>query len=285
MYHYVHNAVYRIGCVILTGILITGCEFSGPGAGKTLSPEEQKALIEEWKILAQGGLDPMNLAAGEELTGRLARSGAAQLLPLLDLLGDANADPTAKVFATSCLMPFVTVELQDLIIALTAPEQEATTRACAVRLLGRVPTPETTERLWALVEDAESRVSFEAHMMLVLHGEKAIQKHFPALWRDGNLSNEQRTQWVLMLPEEYASSCMPVLREALSDVALELPARQQALKFLIREGREESDLAVLRSILEKEPDTILARDVEEGLPMLEQRIAEGAISTTVQKEQ
>ena len=39
---------------------------------------------------------------------------------------------------------------------------------------------------------------------------------------------------------------------------------------------EEADLAALRIILEQEPGTILARAVEEGFPVLEQRITAGS---------
>lgn len=271
--------------VTLSAILVfSGCEFGGPGADKTLDPEDRDALIEEWKRLSQGGLDPMNLAAGEAVAARLARRGPEELLPLLALLGATESSPTAKVYVTSCLTPFVTIDLQEPILALTVTEQEATTRACAVRLLGLIPSPDTTQRLRDLVSDPELRVRFEAHVMLVLHGDMDILALYPNLWDSGKLSEEQRSQLVMILPEDHAATLLPILREALIDVALDLPARQHALKLLAQEGHTEADRAALRKILEQEPETILAQAVEQALPTVEQRIANGTPPETADKD-
>jgi len=201
----------------------------------------------------------------------MAELGPEGLAALLDLLGEENTPPVAKVLVVMSITPFIQLEHGPRLIALTQPDRETTTRTCATHLLGFINTPQAEARLRELSQDPERRVRVEALLVRIMLGDQAALAKARDVWRDPETNERERTQLLLMIPEAEAAQFVDLYTEALSHPDLELVSLMHAVSVLGRAGAPSAVPALracassetaapdLRALANSAADAIVAR--------------------------
>lgn len=230
---------------LLAGLGISACV-------KESSAPNTDALVQEWKSIPKAGYQGMQTKRAEAISAELAKSGMAGLSPILDVLGDAKGDPVSKVLAVMCLTPYLSPEFAPRLLEMTREDQETTTRVCATHLLSFLTPPEVQQRIKELVNDKERRVKMEASLALMMNNDADVLKHVAELWKNPETTASERSQMMLVFPEQHAPEYMDLIKEAAKDENLEIPARTKAVSILGRIG-DASVLDVLTTCAEKDP--------------------------------
>ncbi len=259
------------------GVLVlfaaVGCIPSEPppeneGAARA-TPE---ALVEEWLELAKTAKENANNPRCFEIAGLLTAYGPDALAPLLDVVADPDSDPHAKLLATLCLEGAAHPEMLPRLIALTRPEHDGTTRACATKLLGRIQDPQTDALLKGLFEDPERRVRLAAWLGMTARGDaearRALLEHY--VRPDANL--RERAAILSVLASHPQASDLRLLMVAVNDKGLTEDSRVLAVAALGRLG-DPSVIEALRKCAEQEPEGAVRSMVETAIEALEARQA------------
>lgn len=157
-------------------------------------------------------MDQLDYSAAVMIGERLAAADRLDLL--FATLGDAAANPKAKLLAVVSLTPLLRPEMTTQLAALTESDRETTTRACAAKLLGFIDDDGARARLRGLMNDAERRVRVTALLMLArAHDAQAVEA-LPALWADPETTTADRVELVLSLPDETSAKFEGIYKEA-----------------------------------------------------------------------
>ena len=249
--------------------LVAGCggkEQPAP-AQREMTREE---LIEAWMHIPEAGRDQMNVQAATAIALKLAESGPEGLEPILEVLGDPEAAPLAKVLAVASLTPLVSPEMAPRLISYTQADRDSTTRACAANLLGLLDLPAARERLHALVDDPNSQVRVAALMVLLRQGEAVALDAVRELWKDPDTTWEQRTEVVLAVPEKQAAEFLDIYRDALLDQQFEPHVRVHAATVLGRYGGAE-EIPALAEAAGTDPAARVRALAQSGIELIESR--------------
>lgn len=259
------NAAFTAGC---GGPQVPQSDAALPPPGDDPKVE---ALMLAWQELAKADFAELDVPRAMMLVQRMAELGPDGLTALLDLLGEENTPPVAKVLVVMSITPFIQVEHGPRLIALTQPDRETTTRACATHLLGFINTPQAEARLRELSQDPERRVRVEALLVRIMKGDRAALAKARDVWRDPETNERERTQLLLMIPEAEAAQFLDLFTEALSHPDLELLSLRHAVSMLGRAGTPSAVPALracassetvdpdLRALANSAADAIVAR--------------------------
>lgn len=230
-------------------------------------------LVDKWQTLANAGRNKLDPNVAVAITAELARRPNG-LDPLLNILGDAETDPVAKMLAVISLNDHVSEDIQDRLVAMTQPERETTTRVCAAHLLGRLDTAAARKRLQELRNDEERRVRVEAELMLVMQREpEALDTLREAVWDAPGTTAAEKEQLVLFLPPERAEAYRDIYIEAATDETLSVTTRTKAIDTLGRLTHP-SVAEALRTVAEKEPVPKIRNLAQVALEAVEARLEE-----------
>ncbi|HNR30190.1 MAG TPA: HEAT repeat domain-containing protein [Candidatus Hydrogenedentes bacterium] len=195
------------------------------------SPEE---VYRQWLALADAPVDRIDFSAAVMLGEQLAAADRMDLV--LDALGSPEANPKVKVLAVVTLTPLVRPEMESRLAELTAAANEATTRACAVKLLGFIDSDTARARLRELMGDAEHRTRVTATLMLARARDAEALDALPALWADPETGTSERIELVWSLPDEASERFAPIYKEAALDLELDPEVRIRAVTALGKIG-------------------------------------------------
>lgn len=213
------------------------------------TPEQ---LVDAFKQIAARGAGNWDLQSAQNIVIGLKASPRG-VDPLLDIVGDPQADKLAKVLAVICLSPEITPEMAPRLTEFTQPDKDATTRACATHLLGLVKTPEADARMQALIGDPEHTVRSAAILVLgAFRNDPAALAELPALWQDAETTNDDRNQILNMVSEEQVREHQELFKDALANQDLNIKARERLATVLGMVG-DEAVLEVLDKVAAEDP--------------------------------
>jgi HEAT repeat protein len=239
-------------CVaVVAAALLIGCGGSNdttiPPVANVGGNADMDILFARWEALAEAPADELDFQ--QALSYTMALAEADELDRILNVLGDIDANPKAKVLAVVSLSAFLSHGMVDQVLALTQPGHETTTRAGAAKLLGtmllshmRPPavegmiTPPTEEdltaaraRLRELASDEEHKVRFTAATLLARVGDEAALDQLVTLWHAEETDANERMELVYSLPQESGETFKEIFKQAAVDTTLDPEVRQRAL--------------------------------------------------------
>lgn len=266
-----HRLIYT-GMIVVLASCLAGCGIKGaPPETRALSPEE---ILEAWKEIPKAGLDNMDTTTAVFLAQRLSEFGTEALTPLIDVIGNPESSPDAKILAVISLTPLLEAGMVPRLNELTAPGLDSTTRSCAAHLLGLIESPESVVRLRQLSEDAEQQVRMAAIIVLVMRQDPEILRRLPEIWQDPHITAKQREDLSYVLPDDFASGHLDLMASIVTDEELAMDARQRAILFLGRHG-DDSVLPALRRCVDTATDPELRELAAGAIAAIEERAASG----------
>ena len=237
------------------------------------SPGEPPASVtpfEQWQRLARAPYDELDHIRAVEVTLQLYQRGELNLI--LDVLADPDSTPVAKVLTVVSLTPFLSEDLIEPLTALTGPDHDTTTRACAAKLLGTMLLPDmrppenangpaqpdparlaqVRTHLRALMGDAEPRVRVTALTMLAREGDEAALAQINDVWHDPSSDANARMEIVRSLPPHEAEPYKAIYLGAAVDATLDADLRRTAV-IRLGEMAGEDVLATLEQAAAEDP--------------------------------
>lgn len=235
-------------CALLLALVLPGL-----GCGGT-PPETRETTVEEyldrWFLAAAGGSANLDLATATAITDTLIRRDPRNLQLFFNILADDATDPVAKLLAMLCLMPYLDPDMTPLIVEMTQPGFETTTRACAAHMLGVLDSRTAEARLRELLEDPERRVRMAAALVLLTRDDEEILAQVETFWADPETTDPEREQMVLVLLGREHAEFLGIYEEAARIPDLSPAARERIIEFLGRHGQA-SSIAALDALAEE----------------------------------
>lgn len=271
--------------ILAAGLLL--CAFLAACTPRQAAPVRRELtreeLVDAWKRLPAAGKDNLDVQTAKIIGMKLAEDGAAGLQPIFEAMGDPQGDPLAKVLAvitvTAVLIekPELKPQLEGELLRLTAAGQETSTRSCAAHLLGHyVETPAADARMRELLQDPELRVRHAATLACIARQFPEAMANLDAFWKDPETTPEERTQFLLVLPEDARHTRF--FKEGALDDKVDLASRLHAVSVLARSG-DASVLDALGHIAETAEDVELRHSASAAKAVIEKglnTIATGA---------
>jgi HEAT repeat protein len=233
------SSLRLLAAVLVLGGFVAACSpRQAAPARRELTREE---LVDAWKRLPAAGRDNLDVQTAKIIGMKLAENGVEGLRPIFDALGDPQGDPLAKVLAvitvTAVLIekPELKPQLEGDLLRLTEAGQETSTRSCAAHLLGHyVETPAADARMRALLKDPEVRVRHAATLACIARQFPEAMAELDAFWKDPETTPEERTQFLLVLPDDARHTRF--FKEGALDEKVDLASRLHAVSVLARSG-------------------------------------------------
>ncbi|MFP4502489.1 MAG: HEAT repeat domain-containing protein [Candidatus Hydrogenedentota bacterium] len=234
-------------------------------------PTDTDVVFSKWQSLAEAPANELDFEQAMQYATALAE--AHELDRFLQVLGDSEASPKAKVLAVVSLSPFLSHEMVERVVALTQPAHDTTTRASATKLLGTMLlpqmkppavegmiTPPTEEdlaqvrtRLRELAADDEHKVRFTAATLLARTMDEGALDQLLTLWNDEATDANERMELVYSLPPESGGTFTEIFKQAAKDPALDPEVRQRAVMEL-GFTNDPAILDLLVEVSESDPD-------------------------------
>lgn len=234
------------------------------------SPEpEPEELLQDWLKLADVPVPDMDFGKAQLIGNRLAEAKRLDLI--LNVLGDAAANPKLKVLAVVSLTAMANTGIETRLLEFVAADREATTRACAAKLLGLVNSDTARDRLKTLIDDPEHRVRVTAILMLLRAGAPEALAKIPEIWASPETQISERTELVLSIPEAALSEFSPLLVEAAGNHDMDYESRRRAITALGRLGGAEA-IPVLEAAVADDPIPALKELAQDSLSAVRDRM-------------
>ena len=256
----------RLAVYLCMAGLAAGCWSKPPQVART-TPEE---LHRQWLQLADASVQDMDIATAQEIGSQLNEAGRLDLI--LGTLGDASANPKSKLLAVVSLLPFVGPEMFPTLETYVGLDKEATTRACAAKLIGLIATDAARACLESLMQDTEHRVRVTATLMLARDGLPEAVTKLRELWTAPDTTASEKTELVLSIPETQLGLFQDILLTAAVNQELDQDSRARAITALGQYG-DNTALAVLENSAANDPIPALRQMAAESLAALRERVA------------
>lgn len=279
--------LFGVRSILLLGMLLPSCAPVEPLPSEETSPqqtptvsvgqqsEEPAALVAEWLafVHAYDG-DQSQVSAAVALVERLAFTGPGALDPLIDVLADPESSPYAKVLTVQCVAPYMSYEYLGKLTPLAQQENDVTTRACAVALIGQFNHADVVPILRESLDDSERRVWFSAVLGLAHNGDTSSQQRRIELYAAPETVATEKVQIIESILGNARVEDVAVLAMALADVAKMAPLHKGIAQALGRVGNAEA-LDSLRQAQESGDET-LREIAQSAIAAIEERMAEAA---------
>lgn len=234
---------HRVGGGLLIAVLAS-CIPSEPDSTKpaeeqlvrTLASKTADELMREWFDLAKDPKAQLGQPRPIQIGIELSNLGPAHLMPLLDVVGDPNSTPGAKVLAVMSLRAVIQPDMASRLQTMTAAGNDATMRACAVDLLSVLPSPDLASVLKSLTDDPEKRVRLAALLGLARRNDADARAGLTALYRAADTTISERSAILLAISDTAQTSDFPLLAEGVADETIDAQTRVSAASALGRVG-------------------------------------------------
>jgi len=261
-------------CVLICALVLIASACGRKEAEKAPArPATPEELVAEWKNIAAnpGVRGELDIDGATVIGEALALQGPNGLDPIMDVLGDAAADPRTKMLAVMTIKPYIQKENVPRLIAMTGPEFDKITRANAGHLLGWLREPDAEARALELLDDADPWVRMAAFHVTLLRGEPKALAMVEAVWADADTLLQDRSQIVNGLPATKAPEHLHIFAEALDIEGLEPSALLRAITFLAQFG-DSATVPTLEKAIEDARDPEFRAAAEEALAGLKSRL-------------
>ena len=243
--------------LILCAFLTQGCFPTTPPAapgkttGKPAVQKSQATLIAELKEILR---DPEANATSMQpymICDELAMKGPTALAPIVQMLGEAETTPETMIF----ILQAININMRPSYLPFIEPlldSQDPVTRSCATQLLGAIKTPESTELLFKLREDADHGIRFTAWSGLAQHEIEPQRTDFVTYYTDPEVSDLQKKEIIRIMvtnPKEPDTDIMVI---ALLEEDLVPPLRAAIVNSITDLGSSRH-IAALHKSMELEP--------------------------------
>ena len=266
-------------------MILWGCG-SGPATPPPPVAEPPEQLVAQWTALATAA-DKDNLEVGKasEIVAKLAAQGPDNLIPLLDVLANKDADPYEKVMVVMTTMPALSKSHEPKLIELTGPQIDSVSRGCAAHLLGillqrRAGTQQGVVRLKELMADPDRHVRNAAILVMELVGDPEGVLKALDLWPSPDATSEERTSIVLNMPQQAVLQNTKIYAEAVLDTKLSADARKRAIRDLGMVG-DATVLDALKKCAETETDPALKDMAQAAAEAVDARVKQGLIAVPI----
>jgi hypothetical protein len=229
-------------------------------------------LMRTWNELAAVKREDADMMSLRVVTGKLAEKGLEGLRPLVEVIGDPERRPAAKVFAVIALSDHATAELVPDLMPLTEAGTDTTTRVCALQTLSAIDAPEAQARVKALLEDEERRVRVTAAICLLQQEDPAIHETIAAIWNDPETTGNEKTSIFMAFPGDWLEAHPEYCLDILEDSSLPQPARTHAVTILGRSSEPEL-VPVLEKIAISDDDLMIRSLAQTGAQAVKERTA------------
>ncbi len=205
----------------------------GEGAKHEMTYDE---VVSTWMWMSLEELAAIDTQQAIVLVQRMAEEGPEGLDPVLEILGSPDASPSSKVLAVICLSPLIPTDAGEglfaPLMAMTEPEHEVSTRACATHLVGLFGPDKVLDRIRELLNDPERRVSTAALLIAFPKGMPEAAARVRPFWEDETTTMHEREQLILAFPEQHMATHLDLFISALMDHQLGAQARIRAIGVL-----------------------------------------------------
>lgn len=221
--------------------------------GAAAGPEQ---LLAEWEEYIKLADTSQFNTRGAVVAGELAKTGPEGIVPLIRTLERENVGPLAKIYVVESVTPHVNLAHSNLLVRLTDPQQNATTRACATALLGKISNDKVMEELRKLTADSEGRVSFAAYAGLAQHGDEAARAELVRRYHSAETTERERLQIAASLVESPNAGEREVLLDTFSKEETPPGLQANILNALAATGEKETVEALLAEKANLENDNL-----------------------------
>lgn len=262
------------GCALALA-LATGC-----GQQTTAPPANDPAvLMERWHALtAVMDRAELDFHTATAITEQLKATGPQGLDPLLDVLGADEEEPLTKLLALMCLQGNLETWMEERLLAFTALDRDQTTRTCSIHLLGQLGSEAALARIDALQKDEDDRVANSAYLVLLYKQDPDVLARAAAFWAAESTTDSDRDQFMLVAPADFFAEHLDIVRGAVANLELGIPARLRGIELLVQFGQSQEDLAVLEQAAAQSPEEHARQMAASAKAALESRLrAEGLL--------
>ena len=236
-----HWMIGATGCMLALG-LAAGC-----GQQAATPPANNPAvLMERWHALTEV-MDraELDFHTATAITEQLKATGPQGLEPLLEVLGADEEEPLTKLLALMCLQGHLEPWMEAHLLAFTDPARNQTTRTCAIHLLGQMGTEAALGKIGELKDDDDHRVANTAYLALLYKQDPEVLARAEAFWDAETTSDRDRDQFMLVAPPDLFVEHLDIVRSAVVNMELGIPARLRGIELLVQLGHSEADLDAL----------------------------------------
>lgn len=253
-----------------------GAPSEGTASGAASSSVEPAQLLAQWTDLAKTATkEKDNIQEAIGIAIELAKTDKNTLTAMLDVLADPATSSMAKIVAKYSLQSVgVDDGMVERIKAITMPDNDVTTRLCAIELFATVEGEEVDKSLAKLATDENRRVRFVATRVMAMRDPK-FRRELQTFWDKPDTTDDDKTSILFALVDGPAGDSLPIFQDAINNTRLDTMIRTISVQMLAQFGDKES-LPALAQCVEKDPaesvrtaaqqaiDAINARTDEEG---------------------
>ncbi|NIA16700.1 MAG: hypothetical protein GWP08_21830 [Nitrospiraceae bacterium] len=249
-----------------------------PPAPTAENKAARAALLDKWLELAKNATSEAPvLDETAQIAQDLAGLCGGAPLELLDVMADTTHTPMVRVMASMSLRSVQDTAMIPRLIELTAADQDALTRACAVELLVFYKGAEVDKTLEALQHDPERRVQLTALCGLVMRDDSK-RSALHEFWRKPDTTAEEKGRIVMTLAGGAASESLDLFLEAASNASIGASARRVAIQMVGQEGNA-AHLPAMKALVEKNADDSIRQAALTAMAMIEMREKQAAAPT------
>jgi HEAT repeat protein len=225
-----------VGVVLVLALAVWGCGGEDQ-TGSAPDPGETAALMAEWRTFVPGVPETLTEKRPAMIAFELISISPEAIGKLVAVLEDPSEDPRAKVLAYTSLMPLLEADTDgsliiNRVLALTEPEIEPTSRACALQLLAQVMQPAWEPMFARNLDDPDSRVRLSAASGLAALGGKDAHDRLSAILNDPEGLDKEREQAAVDLLKAPGMDDLPDMMVILKDAGMPLELRVNAAAAL-----------------------------------------------------
>jgi HEAT repeat protein len=245
-------------------------------------PASRETLLAQWQDLAKAASkDKPNVDEASAVAESLVTQfGAEALAPLYDVMADPKATPYAKALAAVSLKIAPDPSVMPRLIQLIQPENDLTTRVCAISVLAAIPNTDADTTLKALTNDKERQVRFQALRGLAARGNEG-RKALGDLWKQPDTTPREKADIINVLSAGSITDSLPVFQDALRDQTVQESTRMMAVQMLGRAGNQ-SSFPALNECAEKDPSEKVRAAAKNAVTAINDRIAKSRLTPAAQ---
>ncbi|MBI2425383.1 MAG: hypothetical protein HYV27_21335 [Candidatus Hydrogenedentes bacterium] len=243
-----------------------------PGT-ETVPAMTEESLLQAWEAIPKDSKDNLDVPTAYEIARQLSEMGEDKLDLLFARLGNPEISPIEKMLIVISVTQFVRPGMADKLLAMTAPENELTTRAGSTHLYGLIDIPGVEENLKRLSEDPVHQVRMSALFVRQIRGDLSVIPELKTICSAEDARPADREQFILGFPEALAAENLDVFERAVQDPKLSESSQRRALDLLVHLGSNGSVAAIEQGLSANALNESLRTAAQDTITAIQQRLA------------